>query len=185
VTWESSDPLVNRRVLTVDGIPGRLVDASVRTATITDVRRTEDVEIGVIGFTEGGGMGLPTRVILPARSGFAISGFLAPVDPAPAVNVITAGRSVPMKFSLGGDFGLNILQAGSPTSVPVTCDTGAPVAEVETITTAGSSSLSYDAASGTYSYVWKTDKAWADSCRMFQLVLTDGTKHTAVCKYRS
>lgn len=54
VTWESSDPLVNRWVLTVDGIPGGLVDASVRTATITDVRRTEDVEIGVIGFTEDG-----------------------------------------------------------------------------------------------------------------------------------
>ncbi|WP_454699944.1 PxKF domain-containing protein [Arthrobacter humicola] len=86
---------------------------------------------------------------------------------------------------MGGDFGLNILQAGSPTSVPVTCDTGAPVAEVETTTTAGSSSLSYDAASGTYSYIWKTDKAWADSCRMFQLVLTDGTKHTAAFKYRS
>ena len=185
VTWESSDPLVYRWGLTVDGIPAGLVDASARTAIITDVRRTEDVEIGVVGFTEGGGMGLPTRVILPARSGFAFSGFLAPVDPAPAVNVMTAGRSVPMKFSLGGDFGLNILQAGSPTSVPVTCDTGAPVAEVETTTTAGSSSLSYDAASGTYSYVWKTDKAWADSCRMFELTLTDGSKHTAVFKYRS
>lgn len=185
VTWESSDPLVNRWALTVDGIPGGLVDASARTATITDVRRTEDVEIGVVGFTEGGGMGLPTRVILPARSGFAFSGFLAPVDPAPAVNVMVAGRSVPMKFSLGGDFGLNILQEGSPTSVPVACDTGAPVAEVETTTTAGSSSLSYDVASRTYTYVWKTDKAWADSCRMFELTLTDGSKHTAVFKYRS
>lgn len=185
VTWESSDPLVYRWGLTVDGIPAGVVDANTRTATITDVHREKDVEIGVVGFTQGGGMGVPTRVTLPARSGFAFSGFLSPVDAAPAVNVMTAGRSVPMKFSLGGDFGLNILQTGSPTSVPVTCDTGAPVAEVETTTTAGSSSLSYDAASGTYTYVWKTDKAWADSCRMFQLALTDGSKHTAVFKYRS
>jgi hypothetical protein len=107
------------------------------------------------------------------------------VDPAPALNLMTAGRAVPMKFSLGGDFGLNILQAGSPTSVPVTCDTGAVLAEVETTTTAGSSGLSYDAATGTYTYVWKTDKAWAGSCRMFQLTLNDGTSHTAVFKYRS
>lgn len=185
VTWQSSDPLVYRWGLTVDGIPAGLVDAGSRTATITDVHRGKNVEIGVVGFTEGGGMGLPARVVLPARSGFAFIGFQAPVDPAPAVNVMTAGRSVPMKFSLGGDFGLNILQAGSPTSVPVICETGAPVAEVETTTTAGSSSLSYDAASGTYSYVWKTDKAWVDSCRMFELTLTDGSKHTAVFKYRS
>ena len=185
VTWQSSDPLVYRWALTVDGIPAGLVDAGTRTATMTDVHRGKDVEIGVVGFTEGGGMGLPARVTLPARSGFAFSGFMAPVDPAPALNVMTAGRSVPMKFSLGGDFGLNILQAGSPTSVSITCDTGAPLAEVETTTTAGSSSLSYDAASGTYTYVWKTDKAWVNSCRMFHMTLADGSKHTAVFKYRS
>lgn len=186
VTWESSDPLVYRWGLTVDGIPAGLVDATAHTATITDVHREKDVEIGVVGFTEGGGMGLPTTVTLPATStGYDFGGFLAPVDAAPALNVMAAGRAVPMQFSLGGDFGLDVLAAGSPTSVPVTCDTGAVVSEVETTTTAGSSSLSYDAAKGTYTYVWKTDKAWADSCRMFQLTLDDGTVHTALFKYRN
>ena len=186
VTWESSDPLVYRWGLTVDGIPAGVVDAAARTATITDVHREKGVEIGVVGFTEAGGMGLPTTVPLPpASSGYNFGGFMAPVDAAPALNVMTAGRAVPMQFSLGGDFGLNILAARSPTSVPITCDTGAVLAEVETTTTAGSSSLTYDAAKGRYTYVWKTEKAWANSCRMFQLKLNDGTSHTALFKYRS
>ncbi|MGM9470818.1 PxKF domain-containing protein [Pseudarthrobacter sp. YS3] len=186
VTWESSDPLVYRWALTVDGIPAGVVDAAARTATITDVHRGRDVEIGVVGFTEGGGMGVPTTVTIPAAStGYNFGGFMAPVDAAPAVNVMTAGRAVPMQFSLGGDAGMDILAAGSPTSIPVTCETGAALAEVETTSTAGSSSLSYDAVSGTYTYVWKTEKAWAGSCRMFKLTLNDGTSHTALFKYRS
>lgn len=186
VTWESSDPRAAYWGLTIDGIPAGVVDGAVRTATIPDVQRDKDVEIGVVGFNKDQGIGDSATVVLPAkRAGFVFSGFQAPVDPAPTVNVMTAGRSVPMKFSLGGDFGLNILQSGSPTSVPVTCDTGAPLAEVETTTAAGSSSLTYDTATNTYTYVWKTDKAWAGTCRTFQMVLSDGNTHTAVFKYRA
>ncbi|MET4144240.1 hypothetical protein ABIB45_001107 [Arthrobacter sp. UYCo732] len=186
VSWESSDPLVYRWVLTVDGIPAGIVDAKTRTVPMTDVRRDRDLEIGVVGFTEGGGMGTPSTVVLPAASSrYDFGGFLAPVDAAPALNVMTAGRAVPMQFSLGGDFGLDVLAAGSPASVPVTCETGAALAEVETTSTAGSSSLSYSAGNGKYTYVWKTDKAWANSCRMFQLKLNDGSVHTSLFKFRS
>jgi hypothetical protein len=186
VAWESSDPLVTHWGLTVDGIPAGVIDAAAHTATITDVQRDKDVQIGVVGFNKDQGMGDPAMVTLPAKSGgYNFSGFQTPVDPAPTVNVMSAGRSVPMKFGLGGDFGMNVIQAGSPTSTPVTCDTGAPLADVETTSTAGSSSLSYDQATGIYTYVWKTDKTWANSCRSFQLVLSDGTKHTAVFKFRT
>lgn len=186
VTWESSDPRVGIWGLTVDGIPAGAVDVAARTATITDVDRGKDVEIGVVGFTADHAMGTPGAVTLPAAgSTYDFGGFLAPVDAAPALNVMTAGRAGPMRFSLGGDLGMDILAAGSPTSVPVTCNTGAVLAEVETTSIAGSSSLSYDTAKGTYNYVWKTDKAWAGSCRMFQLTLNDGTVHTALFKYRS
>ncbi|WP_426990360.1 PxKF domain-containing protein [Pseudarthrobacter sp. Y6] len=186
VTWESSDPRVGVWGLSVDGIPAGVVDTAARTATITDVSRTKATEIGVVGFTADHAMGDTGTVTLPAAGpAYTFGGFQAPLDPAPALNVMTAGRSVPMKFSLGGDFGLNILTAGSPTSVPVTCDTGAALAEVETTSTAGASSLSYDAATGTYTYGWKTDKAWANSCRMFQMKLTDGTVHAALFKYRN
>lgn len=115
---------------------------------------------------------------------YEFSGFLAPVDAAPVVNAMKAGRAVPMKFRLGGDFGLGILSAGSPASVHSDCVTGASVAEVESTTTAGGSSLSYDSTAGTYTYVWKTASSWAGSCRTFRMNLDDGTVHEALFTFR-
>ncbi len=50
--------------------------------------------------------------------------------------------------------------------------------------TAGSSGLSYDPATDTYTYVWKTNKAWAGPCRQLILGLNDGTFHVAFFKLR-
>lgn len=186
VTWESSDPRVGVWGLSVDGIPAGVVDAAKRTATITDVSRAKTAEIGVVGFTSDQAMGDTGSVtLLAASSSYNFSGFMAPVDPAPAVNAMQAGRAVPMKFSIAGDHGLGILPAGSPTSAKVTCDTGAALSEVETTSTAGASSLSYSAGDDIYTYVWKTEKAWAGTCRTFQLKLDDGSTHTASFKFRS
>ena len=49
--------------------------------------------------------------------------------------------------------------------------------------TAGSSSLSYDATTQTYTYVWKTDKTWAGTCRTFLMQLIDGSQHSALFKF--
>jgi len=91
---------------------------------------------------------------------YEFSGFFDPVNAAPVVNAMKAGRAVPMKFALGGGFGLGVMSAGSPTSVQVSCSTGASTDDVEITTAAGGSSLSYDAATGTYTYVWKTATSW-------------------------
>jgi hypothetical protein len=56
-----------------------------------------------------------------------------------------------------------------PASQAVACQTWAPVDAIEQTVTAGQSSLSYDALTGQYTYVWKTDKTWATKCR--QLVV--------------
>ena len=87
-----------------------------------------------------------------------------------------------VKFSLGGDQGLNILTPGSPYSQATTCGGGA-TDPVET-TTNSNSGLTYDAASGQYTYVRKTDKAWKGTCRTFHLALTDGTGPTALFQFR-
>ncbi len=118
---------------------------------------------------------------------FAFSGFLAPVVSAPSVNVAKAGRSIPIKFSLDGDQGLDILH-GTPTSMQVACSLSpdaSTVAETTTAetTTAGNSTLTYDASTDQYSYVWKSDKSWAQSCRQFTLRLSDGSTHTALFQF--
>lgn len=110
-------------------------------------------------------------------------GFRQPVVGLPTVNTLKAGAAVPVKFSLGGNFGLNVLAGGSPRSAPAACDAAAPIDPVEQTVTAGSSGLQYDVASGLYTYVWKTDRAWAGTCRQFTLTFRDGSAANARFKF--
>lgn len=117
-----------------------------------------------------------------AVSPYAFTGFSAPVN-NDALNEMTAGRAVPLRFSLGGDHGLDILAPGYPRSQAVDCAATATVDGIETTVTPGSSTLSYDAGSDRYTYVWKTDKSWS-GCRQLVVKLSDGSKHRATFKFR-
>ena len=108
---------------------------------------------------------------------FTFNGFLAPIDNLPTRNTVKAGASVPVKFNLNGDQGLNILAVGSPSSQAVVCTGGTSTDPIEQTVTAGASGLTYDPSTGTYSYVWKTEKSWANSCRRLSLKLIDGSVH--------
>jgi hypothetical protein len=114
---------------------------------------------------------------------FDFSGFFRPVDNPPTLNVVKAGSGIPLKFSLRGDQGLDIVAFGYPASYGVDCNTSAPLDTVEQTVTAGASSLSYDAEVDQYVYVWKSDKAWAGTCRRLDVTLIDGTPHIAHFKF--
>jgi hypothetical protein len=77
---------------------------------------------------------------------------------------------------------LQILAVGSPTPQSISCDATAPLDMVPTVT-AGNSSLSYDPTTQTYTYVWKTDKTWAGTCRQLDVQLIDGSHHIALFKF--
>ncbi len=110
---------------------------------------------------------------------YDFTGFFAPIANNDVLNAAKAGGAIPVQFSLGSDEGLGIMAAGYPTSAQISCTT-APQSPVEEQTvTPGSSSLSYDATSNRYNYVWKTDKSWAGQCRQLTVKLIDGTEHTA------
>jgi lysophospholipase L1-like esterase len=110
-------------------------------------------------------------------------GFRAPVDNLPVLNRTNAGQGIPVKFGLGGDRGLDIFATGSPSSRLVDCSTSSTVDVIETTTTSPSG-LHYDAASDSYTYVWKTQKAWAGTCRMLTLALSDGSAHQALFQFK-
>ncbi len=114
---------------------------------------------------------------------YNFTGFFSPVSNTPTVNVVNAGRAIPVKFSLSGNKGLGIL-AVTPESGVVACDFSAPAANLTDTVTAGSSSLSYDASSDQYSYIWKTESAWAGSCRQLVITLNDGTTHVANFRFK-
>ncbi|CAN5604301.1 hypothetical protein BH24ACT15_BH24ACT15_28530 [soil metagenome] len=106
-------------------------------------------------------------------------GFLAPIENGAVVNAAKAGSAIPVKFSLGGDRGLSIFAPGFPRAQLMQCETNAPIDAIDETVSANSSGLSYDAASDRYTYVWKTDKGWANSCRQLQGKVIDGETYTA------
>ena len=109
---------------------------------------------------------------------YAFAGFFAPVDNPLTVNTVKAGQAIPVKFSLGGNQGMSIFTAGYPKQIVMPCGGSAQDAIEETLT-AGSSTLTYDAGTARYHYVWKTDKAWGGTCRQLQIKFADGTTQVA------
>jgi hypothetical protein len=105
-------------------------------------------------------------------------GFSEPVSSS-ALNEVKAGAGVPVKFGLGGDFGLDIFAAGYPTSRTISCETGLPTEPVEETVAVSASGLRYDTSTGQYIYSWRTDKAWSGTCRELVLKLKDGSEHPA------
>ena len=120
---------------------------------------------------------------LEIKNSFAFTGFFDPVKNPPVMNQMNAGRAVPIKFSLGGDQGLAIFATGFPQSSPLQCDTQIPSDSVEGTVNAGSSSLSYDPATGLYTYTWKTEKSWAGTCRQFSVQFIDGQTYTLYFRF--
>lgn len=113
---------------------------------------------------------------------YDLAGFFAPVDSEPTVNRAKSGAAVPVKFSLGGNRGLDVFAAGFPKSRAVACDSSAPVDSVEETSSPGTALLSYDAASDRYTYVWKTDRSWS-GCRQLVVRFGDGFERTAQFKF--
>jgi hypothetical protein len=111
----------------------------------------------------------------------AFTGFFQPVDNLPTLNIVNAGRAVPVKFSLGGNFGLAIFAPGFPALVPIPCPTGVPT-DVTATVNATTSSLSFDATSSQYNYIWKTPKGLT-GCGDLQLKFVDGSIRVARFKF--
>ncbi len=114
---------------------------------------------------------------------YNFSGFLQPVNNAPVVNSAAAGQSIPVKFSLSGNQGLNIFETGFPRSLSMVCGGGATNSIEETVNP-GASSLSYDATTDRYNYVWKTEKAWKGTCRKLAVKFNDGSTYEALFQFK-
>jgi hypothetical protein len=121
--------------------------------------------------------------VTPLWTNYNFSGFFQPVDNTPTLNVAKAGSAIPVKFSLGGNQGLNIFQAGYPRMIPIACNGSLPTDPIEQTVTAGGSSLQYDSTADQYTYVWKTPST-ATGCVQFDLGLNDGSSHTFLVQYK-
>ncbi len=114
---------------------------------------------------------------------YPFSGFLPPVSNPPLINVVNAGRAIPLKFSLGGNRGLDIFAPGYPQVVPIDCSSGLPLGDGEEMTTPGNSGLSYDRRGDSYTIIWKTERGWRNSCAQLVFQFDDGATYVAYFKF--
>jgi hypothetical protein len=136
--------------------------------------------------TDNAGNTATKSVSYTVKAVFSFSGFRSPIAALPTLNSTKAGSSVPVKFSLAGNKGLDIFAAGSPSSKSLTCSASATVKTITETAAGGGSggSLTYDPLTDVYTYAWKTDKAWAGTCRTLVVKLTDGIERTANFQFK-
>ena len=110
-------------------------------------------------------------------------GFSIPVNENRAAAGVRAGAVVPIRFSLGRYYG-DVFATGYPKSQQTAC-TNETVEAVETSTdAAGNGGLHYDASVDQYTYNWKTDRAWAGTCRQLDIRFKDGNTYTSTFVFR-
>ena len=114
--------------------------------------------------------------VTAATSTLNFSGFFRPVYNLPFVNRISAGRTVPVTFTVEGAPAQKAV-VGPPTSVAVECSSDASERPVEeTVFTPLS-------AGQKYAFLWKTSPAWAGTCRKLVVTLIDGSSHEALFRF--
>ncbi|MGB2953519.1 MAG: PxKF domain-containing protein [Gaiellaceae bacterium] len=105
---------------------------------------------------------------------YVFPGFRPPVDNPPVLNIVNAGRTIPVKWLLLDAAGKNVTTLSAVISISsktIKCPSATtdPVAVDVPI---GLSGLRYD---GQYVFNWSTDKAWAGSCRRLFVHFSDGS----------
>ncbi|HEY6401524.1 MAG TPA: PxKF domain-containing protein, partial [Blastocatellia bacterium] len=105
----------------------------------------------------------------------AFSGFSPPLNK----DDYNAGSTIPVKFSLGGDFGLNIFAPNSPASRQIDCSTNVGIGPWEPARS--EDGWQFD---GHYHFDWKTKKEWAGSCRELEVILLDGRRFRTKVRFK-
>ncbi|MBN2113339.1 MAG: 5'-nucleotidase C-terminal domain-containing protein [Acidimicrobiia bacterium] len=107
------------------------------------------------------------------QEAFDFDGFYLPIKNMPPWYKAPAGSTIPVPFSLGGDFGMNVLMPGYPQFGGCGGVNSKPA----------SGELKFSVWNGEYSFLWTTRTAWAKSCRRLVFEFVDGTSATAYVRF--
>jgi virginiamycin B lyase len=86
----------------------------------------------------------------------------------PSVATLRAGQPADLHFGLGGDVG-PVLEPGSPFTQPVSCGSWTALAAIGSAADLGPR---VHMTGGEYTFRWRTEKAWAGTCRSLLLPFT-------------
>jgi probable HAF family extracellular repeat protein len=122
-------------------------------------------------------------VTLDVTPAWPFTGFAPPIHAAPDFNNAHAGHDVTLRFGLGGDRGLAIFAAGSPSSTEVSCTTGAAIGSATPLSPTDLE-LRYQPGPDRYTLRWRASDAWAHTCRQLSLQFMDGSTRVALFSFR-
>jgi TolB protein len=150
------------------------------TGTVPSGSALDLSSIGTKSFTvraadEYGGRAEVTRTY---KVVYAFGGFDRPVGADGSVDDVKAGDALPLKFSLQGDHGADVV-AGAVWQAASCADWSSlgPAA-------AGQGKLSYNSSTDRYVDLVTTDSSWKGSCRTVDLQLADGSHHVVRVRFR-
>ena len=113
---------------------------------------------------------------------FAFDGFRG-LKNLPDVNESNLGTQF-IRFSLGGNQGLDIFKNDHPMSTSYPCGSTPPSTGNEPTRLQGENGFKYDAGADEYTFKWNIDKSW-NTCRVFVLELSDGSTHNLAFRFGS
>jgi hypothetical protein len=114
---------------------------------------------------------------------FAFDGFRG-LKNLPNINESNLGTQF-IRFSLGGDHGVDIFKNDHPMSASYPCGTTPPSVADQPARLQGESGFRYDAGADEYTFKWNIDKSWKNTCRVFVLGLIDGSTHNLAFRFGS
>ena len=114
---------------------------------------------------------------------FAFDGFRG-LKNLPDVNESNTGTQF-IRFSLGGNQGLDIFKNDHPMSASYPCGSTPPSTGNEPTRLQGENGFRYDAGADEYTFKWNIDKSWKNTCRVFVLGLSDGSTHNVAFRFGS
>jgi hypothetical protein len=136
--------------------------------------------IGVQVTDEGGLTAVATTTITII---YNFNGYLFPVVNPPAFNFFWSRQVIPVRFSLTGNHGTDILAAGYPQSQRIDCTTLAPMGSAEATVSPGNVPLLYNHHTDRYIYLWQAQSSWRFTCREFTILFDDGASYSFYVRF--
>ncbi len=172
--------------------PGASVSATVadgvsgpEAVTVAGPADTSSVGAKSVSLTGRDQAGNATTISCPYFVAYVFAGFAQPVDNSGVVNVVKAGRAIPLRWRLTDASGqpvTNLATAGISVQ-GLSCAAGTTEDLVEE-TTSGGSGLQ-NLGDGNYQLNWKSPTSYAGSCKTLRLDLGEGIFRTALFHFKS
>jgi hypothetical protein len=106
------------------------------------------------------------------------------IKAAPELNKQNAGSVIPVKFTVGGDYGLAILGEDIAYSQKINCNTKQPIGEETPISTVKDKGLKFNYENEIYKFKWETLKQWDGTCRQLTMRFSNGQTVISYFKFK-